>query len=384
MLFLLAPKSSLRAEYPFSPPFGFMGLGDRRQAQGVIVGRSGIIGVSIKPELDEWFLVNNPFGGDDINDVVWDAMNGYWIAVGDKGKIAVSRNGIRWLPIASVATQDFLAVDSYGELSVAVGDNGSVFVSDNALDWVPGVTPPGSSDLHDISNHTGEWIAGGYDGKLYYTANPKMGGTGWQVWNSGFGGKDVNAVAASTEFNSLNGLFDLRKYYIVGDNGQVGVATSVGGAFTVSQPFSGKAFGVGTGQSWGYAVGTFGQLRTNLGGTWGAISTSTIFDLNNITRREPFFMVGKSGTILKLAGTVQSVVSSFGEKELMAVAQKSDQNCLEIDNMMGASHGSLMQMKCPTNQFVLFRCNQRSGQCQNRKALPGEIRCNTDPNYQCD
>ena len=383
-MFFLAPEFSLRAEYPFSPPFGLMGSVDKRQATGVIVGRSGTIGVSIKPELDEWFLVNSPFGGDDVNDVVWDAMNRFWIAVGDKGKIAISRNGIRWIPIASTATEDFLAVDSYGDLSVAVGGNGSVYVSENAVDWVPGVTPPNSGDLHDVSNHNGEWIAGGYDGKLYYTNNPRIGGLGWQVWNSGFGGKDVNAIAASTETNMANGYFDLRKYYIVGDNAQVGVASSVGGAFTVSQPFSGKVFGIGTSQSWGYAVGTGGQFRSNIGGTWGPISTSTSSDLVNITRREPFFMVAKSGTMLKLSGNVQSVVSPFGNLELMAVAQKSDQSCLEIDNMRGAIHGSFMQMKCPTNQITLRRCNERAGQCQNRKAIPGEVKCITDPNFQCE
>lgn len=380
-VFLFSVKA--HSEYPFSAPFGFAGGVDKRQALGVIVGKGGKIAASIKPALDQWFLVNSPFEGDDVHDVVWDANNGLWIAVGDKGKIATSENGIKWILRTSGTGQDLLAVDSYGDLNVAVGDNGTVVVSTNAVDWIMGSTPPGSDDLHDVSNHTGVWIAGGYDGKLYYSTQPQLAGF-WTAWNSNFGGKDVNAVTATTVFNMSNGLAYLRRYYIVGDDGKVAISQSLGASFVVSAPFAGKVFGVGTDEGTAYAVGASGQGRSNASGAWSSFSTYFgSSDVNNITRREPFLMVGQEGKVSNLYGPILSPQNPFGLSELTAIAQKSDQNCLAIDNVTGGAHGALLDMTCPTNLNVLKVCEDIPGQCNNRKSIRGTIWCSSDPNFVC-
>lgn len=68
-----------------------------------------------------------------LNDVVW-GMNRF-VAVGDEGTILTSKDGVNWVKVESDTNSNLQSVEFNGEQLVVVGNSGTVLVSLNGMEW---------------------------------------------------------------------------------------------------------------------------------------------------------------------------------------------------------------------------------------------------------
>lgn len=99
-----------------------------------------------------------------------------WVAVGDAGRIATSRNGVDWTFKVNTNLSEINAI-AINELDqhVAVGSNNigggnSIQISDDGITWeVVGAT--GSNILNDVKYANGTWRAVGIGGDIYHSTD---------------------------------------------------------------------------------------------------------------------------------------------------------------------------------------------------------------------
>lgn len=68
-----------------------------------------------------------------LSDIEW--INGQWIAVGERGTVSISRNGVEWSNQTTPTNNALVGVTWTGSLYVAVGARGTVITSPDAITW---------------------------------------------------------------------------------------------------------------------------------------------------------------------------------------------------------------------------------------------------------
>lgn len=104
---------------------------------------------------------------DDIHFVIWDAVNGLFVAGGSGGEIATSPTGVTWTQRTTPATDVLNAIDvDAAGFFVAVGASGVIWTSPDGIAWTARTNPEGSTALASVrhNRNTGTWIAVGGTG----------------------------------------------------------------------------------------------------------------------------------------------------------------------------------------------------------------------------
>ena len=88
---------------------------------------------------------------------------GKWVAVGEKGLVIRSEDGLNWSMEEVSTSENFTDVACGDGLWVAVGDKGSIFTSTDRIDWSQKYSREhGSGVLNDVQYSAGKWVCGGY------------------------------------------------------------------------------------------------------------------------------------------------------------------------------------------------------------------------------
>lgn len=106
--------------------------------------------------------------------------NGLYVAVGSGGKIITSADGVTWVARTSNTTNALCDVKYGNNFFIAVGSNGTIITSANGSDWVSktsGVT----NTLYAVVCNSGKYIAVGSSGCILYS----LGGDTWSTRTSG-------------------------------------------------------------------------------------------------------------------------------------------------------------------------------------------------------
>jgi hypothetical protein len=185
----------------------------------IAAGQNGFMAISFKTNQSQnitlgrnWFPVNNPFNNDGINCVAY--ANTVWVAVGDNGRIATSRNGTTWTLVqnSSFGTTHIRSVAYGNGIWIAVGNQGKIAYSKNLTEWIPILSSefPNSVDLTfvtfdeqqvtGIAPKTNVWMIGGTN----FTIGISVAGTS---------AEDNNPFTASAG--------DIRYYYEDGVAGNI-------------------------------------------------------------------------------------------------------------------------------------------------------------------
>jgi hypothetical protein len=367
----------IKAEYPFSAPFGFVGV-NQKPAYAVIVANGGKMAISTRSTLDYWQRVfNSNFNGSNINDVVWDAAHDYWIAVGDSGKISISKTGHVWIPVATLTTNNLNAVDSYGDWTVAVGDGGVVLRTSDAINWTFGNSGT-TNDLLDVHNRFGRWVAAGKLGTMVKSSNAFFTST---LMTSGFGFADIYSITSFSEQDSF-GLYNDHRY-MAGSNASIGYSNdaSLSSAFIMNPGagFTGRVKTLSTyyGMSRAMGAGQNGLSRDSAtgSGSWNLLASGFgTSQINGIQRYvdSPIMMVGESGKVTR--DGIMQTTPFLATDTLNAIAILSDQDCMSDGDTLGGVHGDgNLAVICPNNLYYV--CANGPGGCYNRQVISGQAQC---------
>ncbi len=97
----------------------------------------------------------------ELHDIVYG--DGQFVAVGDRGTVLTSNDGIKWSAI-SLGEEDLHAV-AYGDGEFVAVGRGVVMISPDAVDWTPH-TVTDQPLLYDIEFANGLWVAVGNGGYI--------------------------------------------------------------------------------------------------------------------------------------------------------------------------------------------------------------------------
>lgn len=134
----------------------------------VAVGNSGFLATS--KNCMDWEILDSKFETSDIRDVYF--ANSIWVAVGQSGKISYSEdNGANWKKVNNTGfgTTRINSVSFGNNTWIAVGDAGKICYSRDAKTWNTIDTASfegsqGFANLHFVIFSGGKWVAGGSQG----------------------------------------------------------------------------------------------------------------------------------------------------------------------------------------------------------------------------
>lgn len=129
---------------------------------------------------------------------------GKFIAVGTRGLIATSADGISWERQVSVTRDDLGTITFVNEKFIAAGSNGTVLISDNGTDWED-ISIETTEYLNAVKYLNGQYVLVGA-GELIATS------TDGREWTT----RNVGELARLTDVTYGNG-----KYYAVGYQGLI-------------------------------------------------------------------------------------------------------------------------------------------------------------------
>ena len=239
------------------------------------------------------------------------------VAVGTKGSIFSSTNGIAWtkrpLPVGFALN----AIASDGVTFVAVGENGNVVTSTNGIDWVIRSVGGGKTLLDVVWTGTA-FVAVGVDGVTYNSDD----GLAWSFNTSNLI-EDIQGVTTSPS-----------QLIAVGEGGVV-VSSSDNGTTWTSQA-SNTTTGLNSvaynGSSLYVAVGDGGGLVTSADGVnWTAGSTGSGANLNSVRWDGSLFTaVGSGGVILTSANGTSWTARTSGITDGLEVVSKLGSQWLAV------------------------------------------------------
>ncbi|MCC5789698.1 MAG: immunoglobulin domain-containing protein [Opitutales bacterium] len=276
---------------PWPTPHGLGGITSGSNGEQIAVGGSGTL--LRKTDEEEWTAV--PLGiSASLSDVVYDASNDRFIAVGDRGTI-VTGNGLDW-EIQQVDGEPRLRSLVKGDGAfVAVGgvlDEGVILYSENGEDWTS-VAPAGLTDvLYDVAWNGTAFVAVGGDpatgeGSVWQSTD----GETWQEEVSG-----MNALLYGIDWWQ-------NAWTVVGGNDDGAVLYQGGSASTlsaVSVDLPDPLYTVGHSDQWQTVGGEMGTLMTTTdGASWEVVESGTPYGLKAVTGGDGEMQVaGDVGVIL--------------------------------------------------------------------------------------
>ncbi len=149
-----------------------------RHLAGVLLVVSAALSLAASPEEADWcgpwqWLDGRP-GADSWNDA--SSRDGLVVAVGDRGAIALSADGVDWRRVDSPVTTDLCSVLWGPRGLVAVGEDGVVLTSRDALHWVRRPTPT-AWDLCGVADNGTEYLVVGQG----HTVLASRDGIAWEL-----------------------------------------------------------------------------------------------------------------------------------------------------------------------------------------------------------
>jgi hypothetical protein len=98
-----------------------------------------------------------------------------WVAVGCRGAIVTSPDGVQWTSLAP-GTEESLRAVAFGDGTfLAVGRKGCLMVSDDSCAWR--TLPPSGVDLHDVTFACDKFVAVGDRGAILLAERNLSGGS---------------------------------------------------------------------------------------------------------------------------------------------------------------------------------------------------------------
>lgn len=185
-------------------------------------------------ESDAWTAVVSP-----TSETLWGACAGPqgFVAVGEKGTVLTSSDGLSWVTRSSGTARWLLAV-AYGDgLYLAVGEGGTVLASTDAITWQPRSSGT-TQRLNAVVRGGGVWVAVGEGGVVVRSVDGvawTAGSVGESGWLRGLAfGADrfVAAGQGGSVFLSMDGARTFSRVPVATSGGLEGVAYD-GGAFHV-------------------------------------------------------------------------------------------------------------------------------------------------------
>ncbi|WOO43334.1 hypothetical protein [Rubellicoccus peritrichatus] len=161
--------------------------------QFIAVGDNGIILSSIDSGAT-WAAVSvtAPFspGGFDsnLNDIIYDSINGVFIAVGDDYSILVSNASGTSFTQTSIGANDLNGIGYSSTSYVIAGDDGILLTSTNGVDWLE-KTSGTDNDLYDVAFGEGLYVVVGDNGRILTSETGNI----WEIEISSFTG-DIRGV----------------------------------------------------------------------------------------------------------------------------------------------------------------------------------------------
>ena len=303
-------SNQLAAALPLPPPAWTYFAGLWNGAEYLLAGRSGMLVEGYKTNATTpliWPTHSNP-----IRHWLWAVARfpGYYAAVGDRGTILTSPNGIDWdlelVPNTATNTV-FLGVGGSTNLYLAVGTAGAILWSTNLLIWTEVTPRPTTNDLQGVAYAEGKFIVSGGRGVILTSTN----GTNWTSRTSGttaflscitpFPGGFVATGDGGTILTSTNGInWNARTS---GTTNWLYHAQYVGGLML--------------------AVGENGAILTTSNAVnWTARASGTTRWLNNVQAvDDTLFVVGNQGTVLASANAVTwTNIGTITRKSLYGLA----------------------------------------------------------------
>jgi len=218
--------------------------------------------------------------------------NGLYVAVGKRGLILTSPDGLTWTERASGVNQYIEHVIWANNRFVAVGEAGLMTTSTNGINWTA-LPPPTLGDLEDVTYGNGMFVAvGGYFGVggAIATVLTSTNGIVWQDQPSvAFFGVRARGVT-----------FGNGKFVLVGNDGLTAVSTngkSWSDAFQLWENFRSVTYTAGR----FVAVGNDGLVMSSLDGTvWNYQRCPASMNLRDVqTVEDGVIVLGSNGAILK-------------------------------------------------------------------------------------
>ena len=277
----------------------------------LLAGRSGMFVEGFKTNATSrlgWHPHSNP-----IRHWLWAVgrFRSYYAAVGDRGTILTSPNGIDWdleLVPNGVTNTIFLGVGGSTNIFLAVGSAGAIAWSTNLLIWTEITPRPTTNDLQGVAYANGQFIVSGGRGVVLTSSN----GVNWTSRTSGttnflsslapFPGGLVATGDRGTVLTSTNGINWTAR--TSGTTNWLYHASYVGGLML--------------------AVGENGIILTTTNAVnWTARTSGTTRWLNNVQAvDDTLFIVGNQGTVLASAnGVIWTNIGTITRKSLYGLAE---------------------------------------------------------------
>ena len=306
--------------------------------------------------LDHWHLRNTPLTGPLTGPTLHGISygNGQWVAVGNRGAIVTSSDGVNWASGAAIGasgTIENLSAISYGNGQwVAVGAMGTIVNSPDGVTWTPQISGT-SVFLYAITYGNGRWVAVGYDDAYEYGSAVILASSDGVTWTFhgtltptplygisygkglwvGVGYDEVNAIGTilsssdgvtwTTRAYGISAFYSISygngQWVAVGWNGTI-LTSSDGITWTPRNSGSDSfLFGVSYANDQWVAVGSSGTILTSFDGiTWTPHNSGATYGLNGISYGNGTWVaVGWNSTILQ-SDPVGNGGGSFGPQIL--------------------------------------------------------------------
>jgi hypothetical protein len=272
----------------------------------------GTLSVSAIPRLagGTW-NIGAPLGSNDLRGIAFGTV---LVAVGAKGAMFTSTDGINWTALSAGVSTDLNAA-VYGANYVAAGAGGVILLSSDAITWTSQVTGT-TNDLYAVAtNGTGVFVAAGANGTIIVSTN----GTSWTAVNSG----TSNHLYGVSYGNGV--------YVAVGANGTLLASTDAinwqAMASQTALDLKRVAYGavptavLGTFTPTFVAVGAAGTLVTSVDGlNWALRAPMATDTVNAVTYATQFMAVGNNGGVFSSTdGTNWQRLSSGTASNLYAI-----------------------------------------------------------------
>ncbi|WP_249897903.1 Ig-like domain-containing protein [Paenibacillus sp. PK3_47] len=259
--------------------------GGANNATLVVVGEGGVVATS--GGSSAWTIRNSGVVKD-LNNVIYTGSQ--FVAVGDKGTVLTSSEGISWINQTgnTTSTTPNLNAIAYGDGKlIAVGDSGTVLTSnDNGAAWNAAVSGV-DVNLNDIVYEAGKFVAVGDGGKIINSTN----GLNW-------------LEQSSDSTDNLKGIsYGGNEFVAVGDKGDIVSAPGALNSWTTKIRFMELAFNSVTYNGNKFVVvGNDGKMIHSINGTddWSDLIpvANTTNSLLKVTYTgQEHFIVGSNGTM---------------------------------------------------------------------------------------
>ena len=249
---------------------------------------------------------------------------GKFVAVGDKGTVMWSTDGVYWTLVNVGSAANLWGVTYGGGRFVIVGD-GIIFNSTDGVQWNPiPATPYGN--LRDVAYGDGKYVAVGLNASIITSSDA----TTWAqpYWS----GPDLHGIH-----------YDGGKFVAVGIWGVTAISTDGGDTFTVyPATVSTTLWGITYGEGLWVMVGENGDAFTSPDGmVWSLVDTHTGNHLYDVTYTGGLFVaVGKTGTIRHSEnGTLWNVAYSPTQVDLHGI-------CYGTDRFMAVGMSATLRNLC--------------------------------------